>query len=167
MKWVLIAFAVLIGIVAAIAVIGAILPTAHVASRSSRFKQPPQAIWDVITGPPDWRPDIRGIEELPPRDGHRVWKEIDRHGRSVTFERVEENPPARLVTRIADPKLPFGGAWTYEITPEPGGCVFKITENGEIYNPIFRFVARFVSGYTGSMETYFKALHAKFGEAGD
>lgn len=80
---------------------------------------------------------------------------------------MEETPPTRLVTRIADRNLPFGGAWTHEITPEPGGCLVKITEAGEIYNPIFRFMARFVFGYNGSIEAYLRALHKKFGETGD
>ncbi len=164
MKWVLIAVAVLIALVAAVAVIGAMLPKNHLASRTSHFRQPPQAIWDIVTGPDDWRPDIRSFEKLAPRDGHRSWKEIDKHGQAITYESVEETPPHRLVTRIADPKLPFGGTWTQEIVPEPSGCAVTITEAGEIYNPIFRFMARFVFGYSGSIQTYLKALHAKFGE---
>ena len=166
MKWILIAVAVLVIVVAVVAVIGSFLPKAHVASRSSRFRQPPQALWSVIIGPPEWRPDIRGFEELPRREGRRAWKETDKHGQVITYESVEETPPTRLVTRIADPKLPFGGTWTLQITPEAAGCVLDITEAGEIYNPIFRFVARFVMGYTGTMEAYLKALHTKFGEAG-
>jgi Polyketide cyclase / dehydrase and lipid transport len=164
MKWVLIVAGILILLVAAVAVIGAILPKNHLASRTSRFRQPPQAIWDVITGPVDWRPDIRSYEKLAPRDGRRSWKEVDQHGQAITYESIEETPPHRLVTRIADPKLPFGGTWTHEIIPDANGSVVTITEAGEIYNPIFRFMARFVFGYSGSIETYFKALHAKFGE---
>ncbi len=167
MKWVLIAAAVLIAFIAAVFIIGTMLPENHVASRSSRFKQPPQAVWDAIAGPSDWRPDLRSAEQLPPRDGRRSWKETDKHGQIITYESVEESPPTRLVTRIADPKLPFGGTWTQEIAPDAGGCVLKITEAGEIYNPIFRFMARFVFGYSGSIEAYLKALHAKFGEPGD
>jgi len=164
MKWVLIAGAVLLVLVAAVAVIGAMLPKSHLVSRMSRFHQPPEAVWNVITGAPDWRPDIRSREKLPPRDGRRTWKEIDTHGQAITYEAVEEIPPHRLVTRIADPKLPFGGVWTQEIATDSSGCALTITEAGEIYNPIFRFMARFVFGYSGSIETYLKALHTKFGE---
>jgi hypothetical protein len=167
MKWVWIAVVVLILLVAAVAVIGAMLPKNHLASRTSRFRQPPQAIWDAITGPPDWRQDIRSLEKLPPRAGHRSWKETDKHGQVIIYESVEEAPPQRLVTRIADPKLPFGGTWTHEIVSDAEGCQVTITEDGEIYNPIFRFMARFVFGYSGSIETYLKALHAKFGETAE
>jgi hypothetical protein len=167
MKWILIVVGVLAVVVAAVAIIGLMLPKNHLASRSSHFKQAPQAIWDAITGPPDWRPDIRSFEKLPPRDGHRCWKEIDKHGQAIAYESVEETEPHRLVTKIADPKLPFGGTWTFEIEPEKNGSQVAITEAGEIYNPIFRFMSRFVLGYSGSIDAYLKALHAKFGETAE
>jgi len=165
MKWVLIVVAALILFVAVIALTGMALPKAHVASRSSRFKQAPQAIWEAITGPPDWRSDVRAFENLPPRNGHKWRSETDRHGQTIAYENVEEIPHERLVTRIATEKLAFGGTWTHEIKPLPDGCELTITEAGEIYNPIFRFMARFVFGYSGSIETYLKELHKKFGEA--
>ena len=167
MKWVLIIVAFLILLVAVIAGIGMLLPKTHVATRASRFKQSPQAIWEAITGAPDWRSDIRSFENLPARDGRRSWAETDKHGQTIAYETVEEIPRTRLVTRIATPKLPFGGTWTHEIRPLTDGSELTITEAGEIYNPIFRFMARFVFGYSASIETYLKALHHKFGEAGD
>jgi Polyketide cyclase / dehydrase and lipid transport len=167
MKWIITVVAALIVLVALVAAIGAMLPKQHSATRSARFKKPPEAVWDVITGPPDWRGDVRSFENLPPHEGHRTWKEIDKHGQAVAYESVEETPPMRLVTRIADRNLPYGGSWIHEITPDPGGCVLTITEEGEIYNPIFRFMARFVFGYSGTIEAYIKALHAKLGQGSD
>jgi hypothetical protein len=61
------------------------------------------------------------------------------------------------VSRIADPNLPFGGTWTFEITPAPGGARLRITEDGEIYNPLFRFMARFIFGYEGTINGYLSA----------
>lgn len=165
MKWVLIVVLALLVVVGTVALIGAILPKSHTATRASRFRRPPQAVWDVIAGPPDWRAEIRSTEQLPPRDGRRMWKEVDKHGQAIKYESVEETPPRRLVTRIADPRLPYGGTWTYEIAPQPAGCLLTITEAGEIYNPIFRFMARFVFGYTGAIDTYLKALHATLSDA--
>ena len=165
MKWILIAVSVVAGLIVVVLAIGAMLPKAHVVSRSSKFNQPPQAVWDIITGPPNWRPDIQSFEQLPPRDGHRVWKEVDKHRQSIRYESIEESPPSRLVTRIADPTLPFGGTWTHEIQADGAGSRLTITENGEIYNPIFRFMARYVIGYHGTLEAYLKALHDKLGDA--
>jgi hypothetical protein len=69
-----------------------------------------------------------------------------------------------LVTRIADPKLPFGGTWTFEIAPDSDGATLRITERGYVTNPFFRFMSRFVFSQTSTMETYLKSLAKKFGE---
>ena len=127
MKWILLGVAVIVVVVAIITIVGAMLPKKHIASRKARFRQPPALIWEVISGPPTWRPDIRSFEELPDRDGHKVWVEVDKHGQSITFERVEARPPVSMVTRIADPKLPFGGSWTHEISAVDGGSEVVIT----------------------------------------
>jgi|SRR5262245_31696824 len=165
MKWILLAVAIVVAIVAIVAIVGAMLPKKHVSFRKARFRQPPAVIWDVISGPPNWRPDVRSFEELPDRDGHKVWVEVDKHGQKITFERVEESPPVSMVTRIADPKLPFGGSWTHRISAVDGGSELVITEAGEVYNPIFRFVSRFVIGHSASIEKYLTALGNKLGEA--
>jgi hypothetical protein len=164
MQWVLLAAAIVVAIVAIVTIVGAMLPKSHVVSRKARFSQPPGVIWDVIAGPPTWRPDLRSFEELPDRDGHRVWREVDKHGQKITFERVESRPPAAMVTRIADPKLPFGGSWSHELSAVDAGSVLKITEAGEVYNPIFRFVSRFIIGHSSSIEKYLTALGNKLGE---
>ena len=41
------------------------------------------------------------------------------------------------------------------------GTRVSITERGEVYNPIFRFLSRFVFGHTGTMETYLRDLARK------
>jgi hypothetical protein len=42
--------------------------------------------------------------------------------------------------------------------PTATGSRVTITERGEIYNPIFRFVARFFLGYTATMDAALQAL---------
>ena len=54
--------------------------------------------------------------------------------------------------------------WTYELTPADSGTLLTITESGEVYNPIFRFISRFVIGHTGTMEGVLRALGTKHGE---
>ena len=44
--------------------------------------------------------------------------------------------------------------WTYEIAPAPNGTTLTITEDGEVYNPIFRFMSRFVFGHEATMASY-------------
>jgi hypothetical protein len=167
MKWALIVIGTLVVLVGIVALIGVMLPKTHSATRSARFKQPPEAIWRAITEVeafPSWRADLKSIERLPDRNGRPAWRETDKHGQVLPLEVIEWDPPRKFVGRISDPKLPFGGTWTYEIAPADGGCSLTITENGEIYNPIFRFMARFVFGYSATIEGYLRSLGKKFGE---
>lgn len=110
-----------------------------------------------------WRAGLRNVKRLPDRSGLQSWLETTDSG-IIPFETTVLEPPRKLVVRIADPKLPFGGTWTYEIRATPEGSALRITENGEVYNPIFRFVSRFVLGYTGTIDAYLKSLAKKFGD---
>lgn len=162
LKWIGLVVLILGGVVVVMALAGASLPVKHLATRSASFNATPQQVWDVIAGPPTWRPEVSGYEELPAQDGHREWTEYGKAGSKMTYEVLESHPPQKLVTRIADPHLPFGGTWTYEITPGADGTsTLTITENGEVYNPIFRFISRYVMGYTATMDRYLGALHNK------
>lgn len=166
MRWVLWIGGGIVGLAGVVALVGAMLPVRHTASRRAKFRASPDALYAVIAGPPDWRTGVKNFGVLPEANGRRQWWEEDTHRNKVTFEEVEARPGARLVTRIADRGLPFGGAWTFDITRlADGGSELRIREDGEVYNVIFRFMARFIFGYTSSIETYLKDLGAKFGQA--
>jgi uncharacterized protein YndB with AHSA1/START domain len=163
MRWLLFGLAVIAAIALVAVTIGWLLPVGHVASRSASFTASPETVWRAITGVdgfPSWRRDVRKVERLPDREGKTIWVEEGSSGR-LTLAIDESDPPRRLVSRIADPALPFGGTWTYDIAPTPGGCTLTITENGEIYNPLFRVMARFVFGYEATMASYLEALATK------
>jgi hypothetical protein len=164
MKWLWIILGTLAALVALVAIIGAMLPVKHVATKRARFNQPPEALWAAIDGPQDWRPGFGKYEVLPERNGHKVWREDLGQGEPVMFERIAADPPRRLETKIISTGIPFGGAWVYELNPTPAGTDLRITENGEVYNIIFRFVSRFVMGHTSTIETTLRALGKKFGE---
>lgn len=163
MKWLLISVISLAGLLLLIVLIGACLPQKHTVSRTLSLHRPAETVWSLISGPPTWRLGVSNYQELPPHDGNRMWRETDKHGQTITFEAMESTPPHRLITRIADPKLPFGGTWTYEIVPAGDSCTLTITENGEVYNPLFRFVSRFIMGHTATIDSYLAALSAKLG----
>ena len=153
----------LVAIIALVAVIGWQLPVGHVASRDAAVAAPPAAAFEVIANVeafPTWWKDVTRVEMLPPEVGHRRFRQTGSTG-SVVMEIVEQTPPSRLVTRIADPDQPFGGTWTWEITPEGSGSRITVTERGEVYNPVFRFMARFVFGYTSTIESHLAALSAR------
>lgn len=165
MKWMFWIGGGLVLLVVLVAIVGAMLPLRHHATRRARFRVAPDALYAVIAGPPDWRTGVKSFGILPEQDGRKRWWEEDSHRQKVTFELVEDKPPERIAVRIADRGLPFGGTWTFEITPAPGGgSDVRIHENGEVYNVIFRFMARFIFGYTASIEGYLRDLGTKFGE---
>jgi uncharacterized protein YndB with AHSA1/START domain len=158
-----IAAGALLLLVLTIAGVGLLLPQAHVETRSALVAAPPERVFATIAdvaAHAAWRPSLGGVEPLPPTDGRPRWIEIH-GGDRITMEMVEQQPPVRLVTRIADPDLPFGGTWTFALAPEAGGTRVTITEQGEIHHPIFRALARFVFGHAGTMETYLRELQAR------
>jgi uncharacterized protein YndB with AHSA1/START domain len=166
MRWVLGIAGLLVALVVIVCVVGYLLPKSHVASVSAHFAAPPDSIWTSLTDVnafPTWRPAVSRVELLPDENGQRGWRELGQHD-AVTYRVVESVAPRRLVTRIADQNLPYGGTWTYELAPAGSGTRLTITEHGEVYNPIFRFVSRFVLGHTSTMDGVLRALGTKHGE---
>jgi len=153
MKWLIYGGVAIVIIPAIVVLIGAALPKDHVVSRRIRVRAAPDAVFALIAGRSDWR----GIKYQLLTPSPLKWREGD-----ITYERVETAPPKRIVNRIADPTLPFGGSWTYELAPAAGGTELTITENGEVRNPFFRFVSRFIMGHAATIEKYQRDLVAHF-----
>ncbi|MGX2038921.1 SRPBCC family protein [Methylocaldum sp. MU1018] len=154
--------------VAAATRIGKRLPKTHAAASRIRLKAPPKAIWDIITdfeSYATWRPGLVRIERGPDIDGLPSWYEICSRCSRVHFRVVEHKPPSRLVTKIVGDDLPLSGTWIYELKEDGGGTVLTITEQDNIYHPLFRFFDRFVICYYGVMDVYLIALAIKLGDS--
>ena len=166
MKWVLIAGGVIVALVVIVVMVGAMLPRDHVASVSARIPAPPTAVWSAIVQPeafPTWRADVRRVEMLTSTANGPSWREHTRNG-TLTMGIEQSDPPRRVVTRILDRNLPYGGVWEYEIAPDgTTGSRVTITERGWVSNPVFRVVSRFVMGQTSTMDAYLRALGKHFG----
>ena len=142
--------------VGTILIIGSRLPEDHRATVEREYAASPQRVYDVIAAPgeyPRWRGGVEKVEILPDTAGLRRFRE-HAQGDAVTYLVEQEAPARRFVTRIADTNLPYGGSWIFELAPSPRGTLLRITEAGEVYNPFFRFVSRFVMGHTGGLERY-------------
>jgi uncharacterized protein YndB with AHSA1/START domain len=167
MRWLF----VVLGAIAAVPIVvvggGLLLPKEHTATTHATINAPPDSVWDALTDVdefPAWRDDVARVEMLPPRDGHRMWREMGKHD-VVTYEEVEADRPRRFVAQIADPSLPYGGSWTYVVAPAgQGASRVTITEDGVVYNPVFRFMSRFIFGYHATQEAYLRALGRRFGQ---
>jgi uncharacterized protein YndB with AHSA1/START domain len=167
-KYLLIALGILGALVLCVVLVGALLPKQHRATRAARFDQPPDEIWAALTNYrefPSWRSNVKRVEAIENNHGLPAWREFDSHGQSLPMQMLAFDPPHRCVVVIADPNLPFGGTWTTEIIPAAGGSIVRITEDGEVRNVLFRFMSRFVFGYTSTMDTYLRDLGRKFGES--
>jgi hypothetical protein len=122
-----------IAIVGVAAAVGAAQPVAHVASRSETFALSSDQLYDLALA-------------------------AFRRTNDGSYALVEQDRPHRLVTKIVGEKLPFGGSWTYEFAPAAGGTTLTVVERGEVYNPVFRFVSRYVIGHTRTLNAYFAEL---------
>jgi hypothetical protein len=131
MRWMVYGAGALALAIALVAVAGTMLPKKHRAARTARIALPPDALFRLLT-------EIR-FGDVP-----------------VRVERQE--PPSLLVTRIDGKDLPYGGTWTYTIAPAPGGSDLTITEDGEVYNVVFRFMSRFVFGHYATMDAFLDHL---------
>ena len=166
MKWVSIAAGGLLGIGILLYVIGLLLPQAHVASSSVLIRQPVDSVWRVVRTFDEydaWWSEVSTVQRLPDRNGQEVWTLRQPTG-ELPMHVIESTAAERLVTRIADDNLPFGGTWTYELREQDGGTLVTVTEDGEIYNPFFRVMSKLVFGYHRTQESYLSALAQKFGE---
>ena len=155
----------LVVIVVVVLLIGWSLPVAHRVTREATYRATPAQVFSLITDVkafPQWRPSVTQIEVLPAADGRSQFREIGKNG-TILFEIDSAQPDQRLVTRIADRSLPFGGKWTYELTPRGDSTNLRITEDGEVYNPLFRFVSRFVMGHTATIDEYLADVGRRFG----
>ena len=160
MRWLLIVVGTLAALVVVVVAVGYSLPVKHIATRSTEVGVPVERVWATITdvaSAPLWRKDLKSVEVVRQGAGGPVWREVSGDG-TITYETVEKTAPRRLVTRISDKSLPFGGSWTYELIPTPGGTRITIREDGEVYNPVFRFVSRYVMGHHSTIDKYLASL---------
>lgn len=143
-------------VILAVVSTGTLLPEKHEASVSRDFQSNRDEVWKVLSDFahwPEWRTDLKEIQL-----GSNTFTEVSASGEAVEYRIEEFTTPERMVTRIITTGLPYGGAWTYELVATDTGCRLTITEEGEVYNPVFRFMSRFVFGYEATMQQYLDDL---------
>ena len=156
----LLVFAILglLTVVAVVTAIGYALPQGHIASRETTFAAPAAAVFAAVSDVaryPEWRSDVSKIDVLQSDPLH--WREYS-GGDAVTFEVMESKRDQRFQVRIADAGLPFGGTWTYELRAEGAGTSLTLTEDGEVYNPMFRVMQKLFFSPYKTIDTYLENL---------
>lgn len=133
-----IAVLIVIGVVAGAYLLGRRLPVRHRVSGTVDLPVPPERLWRAITDPASARAG------------------------GTAFQTTEAQPPRRLVRQVVG-ESSFGGTWTYVIEDVRNGSRLSITEDGEVYNPFFRFMSRYVIGQRRTMDSYFAELRRQIG----
>jgi uncharacterized protein YndB with AHSA1/START domain len=154
----------LVLLVVAVALTGWTLPQNHTASSSVTLNASPAEVFALLTdfqAYPDWRTDVERVEVMgEPGAGQRL-REFGSNG-EILYRVEAFGPPTTLITRI-EPGLPFGGTWTYDLRGSGNRTTLTITEDGEVYNPIFRFVSRFIFGHDATIAAFLADLEKRVG----
>ena len=159
---------------------GTHLPVNHTISVTGVVPAPPDKVFALITDVAkgaQWRPEVKFVTVFHDQKRDH-WVEHLAHGQFMTFLAVRTDPvkpadpaagPETVVARrdvmLDDPKAPYGGTWTYELSPtrtEAGNqaTLLKITETGFITPPLYRFVMVHVLGPTHNLDQYLKEIQA-------
>jgi Polyketide cyclase / dehydrase and lipid transport len=151
-------------LVLAVVVIGWLLPKGHVVSRSASYQTKPDRLFSLITGPQDWRPDVLRCETVLDANGRELVRETTHDGESIAYELLDRVAPKSIKRRIATDNLPYSETWTFSLQPNGELTIVRLTENGEVHNPVFRFISRFILGHTRTMDAYLRALGKSTGQ---
>ncbi len=166
-RWLVLILAVVVGVPALAYGIGLLVPRDHVAAMSIDLAAAPDKVWGLIAdipNTPKWRTDITAVRLQPQPDGRVRFVETSSMG-DVPFEIVSQAAPARQVVRVVDDDQPFGGAWTWELTPAGTGTRLTITEAGFVKSPIFRTMGLIFFSPTDTIDAYLRALSKALGES--
>lgn len=140
------------------------LPFHHRQSATADLPVPPERVWEVITcydEMPSWWDAVKTVETEKNTEGTLVTWNVDKHGQRIGFVTEASNEPRRLVRRILDDDLPFGGTWIFELEPRGTGTRLTLSEDGFIRPPLFRAIAHLFIGMRATMEDFLKALTAR------
>jgi hypothetical protein len=156
MKILLMVLADVVLLIVVVVAIGSLLPKQHVASRSASYRASPEQLFSLIAGTQTWRRDVRSCEITSDDSGRELLRETSLRGETITYAVLDHDPPKLLKRQIVTQNLPYSGAWTYTLTAAGETTAVRITEN-EVYNPLFRFMSRFVLGHTSTIDAYLRA----------
>jgi hypothetical protein len=152
--------AIVLAIVAAV-VVGTRLPAEHTASVTDTIPASQQRVWQLITevqSQPKWRTGVKAVTPLAPERNAPCWAEVQ-NATTIPFCVALSDPPNRRVVRIADPKLLFGGTWTYELASAGTDATkVTITEHGITGPALWRFVDHYFVGEDGQIKQYLSDL---------
>lgn len=157
MKILLYGLAIILLLFGAVYVIGLMMDVSHIATVQRKIPLSQGHTWTLITNfkdYPSWRSDVRSV--VVEDDNH--WTEINSYDDEVKYQLEIVEAGKAVQTRIMNDDLPYGGYWTIQLARDGNGTSVTITEHGEVYNPFFRFMSKFVFGHEATMNEYLNNL---------
>ncbi len=159
--------AVLIGLAGLAWLSGFLLPVRHEASASVRLQASPEAVWAVLTAVenyPRWRSDVATSEIIRSKPV-LTWRQTDLKGRVMTHTEGLDRPIEKWADHLSGGDLDVGGERVFLIVGDSsGGSTVALTESAEIKDPLARFRARFVTGYTKDLKQVTDDLRKRLAE---
>jgi uncharacterized protein YndB with AHSA1/START domain len=165
-SWMWVVLGTLAGLALLLVTIGSVLPRDHTSRVEMQLAAAPDRVWSLVSdlgGTARWRSDVREVRMAPAVDGRVQFIEVTAQGQTP-YEIVSQEAPSRQVVRVVDAGLPFGGTWTWELTPAGSGTRLAITEHGFVRNPVFRVMSRLFFKPTATLARYQGALATALGE---
>ncbi|MBX2802473.1 MAG: SRPBCC family protein [Myxococcales bacterium] len=135
---------------------GATLVATHTATQERLLSAPADEVWELIADPlaaPRWRPDVSAVQAL----GEGRFREEGAEPLTIEVRHAER--PHRYEAAIVDNPT-FGGTWTWELQPEGQGTRVRVTERGEVYDPLARVFFTWFMDPEATMRDQLDALQA-------
>jgi hypothetical protein len=152
MKWIIIIVVAIVALVAILYLIGYFMPVKHMAAHTVILKASPENVWKILVdhqGYEQWRRDVKKVVVTD------AWHWTEKSGNgTIHYEGEVITLNASLISRITNKDLPFGGYWTFKLVPAGADTQLTITENGEVYNPVFRFMSKYIFGHEATLKNY-------------
>lgn len=152
---------IIVLIILLIVLTGYLLPVKHRASTEVLVNSNSENVWKRITNYqefPSWRTDIKQVKSI----NETSWIEVTKNDDELPLTMIRREENQKLITQIDSKDLPFGGNWEFHLKADGERTIVTITENGEVYNPVFRFVSKFIMGHDSNIKTYASDLEKSF-----
>ncbi len=166
MYWILFVMGFIVALVVALLVGGVVTPRTHRVARAVTLRAAPLELWSTVRDVAryaEWRRDLESAVMVDAEQSQVRWRETSTSG-SIAFGITSDVPPAYFVARILDDDLALTGEWRWDVEACREGARLRITQHGEIGNPVVRFFSAHVTGHTRAIDRYLQQLTARLGE---
>ncbi|MCC7001660.1 MAG: SRPBCC family protein [Gemmatimonadaceae bacterium] len=157
----LIAIVLVTGIIAVL--VGRRLPERHTATVTRDIPVPLSRVASIvrdIEAQPSWRAGLKRIVVTERPAGALRYVEHGSNG-EIPFVFREVVPDREFTSVIDTDALPFGGEWTFTLTPlDSARTQVTIREDGVVRSALFRFVSTYIMGHTRTIDGYLDDLAA-------